>query len=208
MNFRCARKYSDTSDTENTIRFLLFVYLHPNSFEMAKKFTYKTQGTCSKSIEIELEGDIVKSVRFEGGCHGNTQGIGLLTRGMQAGRRDRTSRRHRLQRPGNILSRPAGKGVASGPRPITAAAKPENGPVLQNPGKHSSKNEMMFYYEEMGRISYFICRILYYKCLLYKGKQHVPLVRDGNEQNRVCGVLGICMDPKLGSGSPCSWRYL
>ena len=25
---------------------------------------------------------------------------------------------------------------------------------------------MMFYYEEMGRISYFICRILYYKCLL------------------------------------------
>lgn len=55
-----------------------------NSFEMAKKFTYKTQGTCSKSIEIELEGDIVKSVRFEGGCHGNTQGIGLLTRGMQA----------------------------------------------------------------------------------------------------------------------------
>ena len=25
----------------------------------------------------------------------------------------------------------------------------------------------------MGRISYFICRILYYKCLLYKGKQHV-----------------------------------
>ena len=50
-------------------------------------------------------------------------------------RRDRTSRRHRLQRPGNILSRPAGKGVASGPRPITAATKPENGPVLQNPGK-------------------------------------------------------------------------
>ena len=50
--------------------------------------------------------------------------------------------------------------------------------------------------------------IMYYKCLLYKGKQHVPLVRDGNEQNRVCGVLGICMDPKLGSGSPCSWRYL
>lgn len=60
------------------------VTLLRNSFEMAKKFTYKTQGTCSKSIEIELEGDIVKSVRFEGGCHGNTQGIGLLTRGMQA----------------------------------------------------------------------------------------------------------------------------
>ena len=60
----------------------------------------------------------------------------------------------------------------------------------------------------MGHISYFIYWILYYKCLLYKGKQYVPLVRDGNEQNGVCGVLGICMDPKLGSGSPCSWRYL
>ena len=50
---------------------------------MSKKFTYKPQGTCSKSIEIELDGDIVKNVRFEGGCNGNTQGIGLLTRGMQ-----------------------------------------------------------------------------------------------------------------------------
>ena len=83
---------------------------------MAKKFTYKTQGTCSKSIEIELEGDIVKSVRFEGGCHGNTQGIGLLTRGMQA--------------PDQLA-----KALASGPRTITATTKPENGPVLQNPGK-------------------------------------------------------------------------
>ena len=43
----------------------------------------------------------------------------------------------------------------------------------------------------MGHISYFIYWILYYKCLLYKGKQYVPLVRDGNEQNGVCGVLGI-----------------
>ena len=34
----------------------------------------------------------------------------------------------------------------------------------------------------MGHISYFIYWILYYKCLLYKGKQYVPLVRDGNEQ--------------------------
>lgn len=66
---------------------------------------------------------------------------------------------------------------------------------------------MMFYYEEMGRISYFICRILYYKRLLYKGKQHVPSVRDGNEQNGVCGVLGICMAPKLGSGSSLLWIY-
>ena len=134
MNFRCARKYSDTSDTENTIRFLLFVYLHPNSFEMAKKFTYKTQGTCSKSIEIELEGDIVKSVRFEGGCHGNTQGIGLLTRGMQAA--DVIARLEGIDCKGRGTSCPdqLAKALASGPRTITATTKPENGPVLKNPG--------------------------------------------------------------------------
>lgn len=102
---------------------------------MAKKFTYKTQGTCSKSIEIELEGDIVKSVRFEGGCHGNTQGIGLLTRGMQAA--DVLARLEGIDCKGRGTSCPdqLAKALASGPRTITATTKPENGPVLQNPGK-------------------------------------------------------------------------
>lgn len=44
---------------------------------------YKTKGTCSRAIEIELDGDTVKSVRFEGGCHGNTQGISKLVTGMK-----------------------------------------------------------------------------------------------------------------------------
>ena len=57
---------------------------------------------------------------------------------------------------------------------------------------------MMFYYEEMGRISYFICRILYYKCLLYKGKQHVPLVRDGNEQKQSLRCIGHLHGPQIG----------
>lgn len=102
---------------------------------MAKKFTYKTQGTCSKSIEIELEGDIVKSVRFEGGCHGSTQGIGLLTRGMQAA--DVIARLEGIDCKGRGTSCPdqLAKALASGPRTITATTKPENGPVLQNPGK-------------------------------------------------------------------------
>ncbi|MEI3571919.1 MAG: TIGR03905 family TSCPD domain-containing protein [Alistipes putredinis] len=83
---------------------------------MAKKFTYKTQGTCSKSIEIELEGDIVKSVRFEGGCHGNTQGIGLLTRGMQAA--DVIARLEGIDCKGRGTSCPdqLAKALASGPR--------------------------------------------------------------------------------------------
>lgn len=45
-------------------------------------YQYKTQGVCSKSITIELDGDVVKSVKFEGGCNGNTQGISQLVKGM------------------------------------------------------------------------------------------------------------------------------
>ncbi len=46
------------------------------------KFTYKTNGVCSRSIDIELEGDIVRSVKYTGGCNGNLQGIGKLVEGM------------------------------------------------------------------------------------------------------------------------------
>lgn len=45
--------------------------------------TYKTSGTCSQLIEIETDGDIVKDVKFIGGCHGNTQGVAALVTGMK-----------------------------------------------------------------------------------------------------------------------------
>lgn len=45
--------------------------------------TYRTQGVCSKAIEIELDGDIVKSVKFIGGCSGNTQGVARLAEGRK-----------------------------------------------------------------------------------------------------------------------------
>lgn len=45
---------------------------------------YKPVGVCSHLIEFELEGDIVKSVVFTGGCSGNLQGIGRLVEGMKA----------------------------------------------------------------------------------------------------------------------------
>lgn len=45
--------------------------------------TYRTQGVCSKAIEIELEGDIVKKVKFVGGCAGNTQGVARLAEGQK-----------------------------------------------------------------------------------------------------------------------------
>lgn len=46
-------------------------------------FTYKTNGVCSRSIDISLNGDTVESVKFSGGCHGNLQGIAKLVEGMK-----------------------------------------------------------------------------------------------------------------------------
>lgn len=48
-----------------------------------KNFRYVPRGVCSRMIDIELEGDIIQSVRFQGGCSGNTQGIAALVRGMR-----------------------------------------------------------------------------------------------------------------------------
>lgn len=46
------------------------------------KYTYKTQGTCSTHIELDVEGSVVKEVAFWGGCSGNLQGISRLVTGM------------------------------------------------------------------------------------------------------------------------------
>ena len=46
-------------------------------------FQYQTQGTCSRAIHIELDGDIIRSVSFDGGCNGNLKGIGQLVAGMK-----------------------------------------------------------------------------------------------------------------------------
>ncbi|MDD6479452.1 MAG: TIGR03905 family TSCPD domain-containing protein [Oscillospiraceae bacterium] len=46
------------------------------------QFTYKTKGVCSVSILIDIEEEIIKSVKYTGGCHGNLQGISALVAGM------------------------------------------------------------------------------------------------------------------------------
>lgn len=38
---------------------------------------------CSRQIDIELDGDVIKSVQYTGGCHGNTQGLSALVVGMK-----------------------------------------------------------------------------------------------------------------------------
>ena len=48
-----------------------------------RKASFLTCGVvCSSQIDIELEGDTLKSVRYTGGCNGNLQGIGALVAGM------------------------------------------------------------------------------------------------------------------------------
>ena len=46
------------------------------------KLTYRTNGTCSRIIEFEVENDKVKNVTFQGGCNGNLKGIGRLVEGL------------------------------------------------------------------------------------------------------------------------------
>lgn len=47
-----------------------------------KKVSYIPKGVCSRQIQFELDGDVVRSVKFTGGCNGNLQGIGKLVEGM------------------------------------------------------------------------------------------------------------------------------
>ena len=44
---------------------------------------YKTKGTCSTSIDVELKDGVIDSVKLTGGCNGNLQGISALVKGMK-----------------------------------------------------------------------------------------------------------------------------
>lgn len=51
---------------------------------MKKQLEYKTQGTCSRQINIEVEDGVITACSFVGGCSGNTQGVASLVIGMRA----------------------------------------------------------------------------------------------------------------------------
>ena len=46
--------------------------------------SYKTEGTCSRAINYEVENGIVTQCEFVGGCPGNTQGVAKLVIGRKA----------------------------------------------------------------------------------------------------------------------------
>lgn len=50
---------------------------------MTKHIEYKTQGTCSRAIVIDVEDGVIVGCKFVGGCAGNTQGVAALVTGMR-----------------------------------------------------------------------------------------------------------------------------
>ena len=49
---------------------------------MTKHIEYKTHGTCSKMIIMDVEDDVIKDCQYIGGCMGNTQGVAALVKGL------------------------------------------------------------------------------------------------------------------------------
>ena len=47
-------------------------------------YYYRTKGVCAGGIRFDIQDGKVTDVQFEGGCHGNTQGIAKLVEGMDA----------------------------------------------------------------------------------------------------------------------------
>lgn len=50
---------------------------------MKKHIEYKTSGTCSRQVIIDVEDGVVCDCKFVGGCAGNTLGVASLVKGMK-----------------------------------------------------------------------------------------------------------------------------
>ena len=48
------------------------------------EFTYTPKGVCAQKMIINVEDGVVGDVKIIGGCHGNSQGISSLVKGMKA----------------------------------------------------------------------------------------------------------------------------
>lgn len=47
-------------------------------------FAYKTKGTCSTQIDLEIENGVITHCQFHNGCRGNTQGLARMVIGRKA----------------------------------------------------------------------------------------------------------------------------
>ena len=50
---------------------------------MKKHIEYKTHGTCSRAVIVDVEDGVITDCSFVGGCSGNTQGVAALVIGMK-----------------------------------------------------------------------------------------------------------------------------
>ena len=125
---------------------------------MAKKFTYKTARYLFEIHRNRIGGRYRQkrplrrrmSREYPGNRSADARDAGC--------RRDRTSRRHRLQRPGNILSRPAGKGV--GVRPSDNNGYDETRERSGSPKSGETKEKQKQLYRQSHRSRKWRCRCL------------------------------------------------
>ena len=54
-----------------------------DKFMSKETIHYKTKGTCSRAIQIEIEDGRIARCAFEKGCSGNTQGLCRLLEGVK-----------------------------------------------------------------------------------------------------------------------------
>ena len=45
------------------------------------KYIYKTEGTCARQIEFDINGNVISNIVFIGGCNGNLKAISKLVDG-------------------------------------------------------------------------------------------------------------------------------
>ena len=45
-------------------------------------FDYIPKGVCARKFTIQVEDGVIRSVKVEGGCNGNLQGVAALLQGM------------------------------------------------------------------------------------------------------------------------------
>ena len=50
---------------------------------MKKRIEYKTSGTCSRMVVVEIDDGVVTDCSFVGGCAGNTVGVATLVKGLK-----------------------------------------------------------------------------------------------------------------------------
>ena len=49
-----------------------------------RRTAFETCGqVCSRQIDIETDGEVIRQARYTGGCSGNTQGVAALVAGMK-----------------------------------------------------------------------------------------------------------------------------